>query len=153
MGTPREVSRSSCTKAVGNGPARQELEPLRKGERPTAVTIGTITAATIAIGNASVWLLGVRELGGSKVSIAAVLPLSALLLALAVGMWNMRIGAIALFQACLAATLVVMSLTLLLQAGPVAAPPLAATIAGGSALLWFLARAVARARASIDLDD
>lgn len=127
--------------------AREKLPPLREGERPTAVTVAASVALAIGIGNLVTFAAGVREVGGTQVTLAGVLPPSVLLLIVALGMWRARYWAVLAFQAFLAIAIVLVSLTLLSRTDFLAVVLLLLALAGSLALFWTLVKAMARIQA------
>lgn len=123
--------------------ARAKLEPLAPGERPLAVTIGSILALVSAVVNFALAAAGV-EVRGEAPSLAGQGVLSLLLLAMAWGMWRARYWAVLGMQALLAITLLLLALTLLLKADVVSGIVIVVVMAAVGALFWFLVRAMAR---------
>jgi hypothetical protein len=118
--------------------AREQLEPLREGERPRAVTVAAVVAALIAVAN----LIGIAVAGSEA---GGALPFAALMTIAAVGMWRTRYWAVLGFQAILALTTIYALLFLLISAGS-ALEVLLALVAVGvtGTLFWFLVKALAR---------
>ena len=67
---PAEVRRASRSE-LRNAEARAKLEPLRHGERPTAVTVAAAVAALLVIANAVLAAVGYK-IQGHKPSIPGV---------------------------------------------------------------------------------
>jgi hypothetical protein len=133
------VSRS----AAKDQAAREQLEPLREGERPLAVTIAAIVAALLALSNIVGLVAGI-QIGDRSFSAGEVLPQAMLMLVAAVGMWYSRYWAVLGFQALLALLIILVSLALM-TAGNVLAVVVALTIIGAAGtLFWFLVKALAR---------
>jgi hypothetical protein len=123
--------------------AREQLVPLREGERPRAVTVAAVVAGLLGLSNLIGLAAGI-EIGGDKPSAGAVLPPTILMLVTAVGMWYARYWAVLGFQTILAFLIVFMSL-LLVRAGNVfAVLTSVAIIAGAGTLFWFLVKSLAR---------
>jgi hypothetical protein len=118
--------------------AREQLVPLREGERPLAVTVGAVVAGLLVVG----WVVALVT-GDSQV--AAATPLVLLLTAAAVGMWLTRYWAVLGFQALLALTLVNAILFLIMRAdAPLDVIVGLLIVAAAGTLFWFLIRALAR---------
>jgi cation transport ATPase len=127
--------------------ARAALTPLRPGERPTAVTVGAIVAAMLAVANVVALAFGYNAgedtlSPGSEVtgSILTTLVVGVV----AYGMWRARYWGVLGMQTLLALTLVLSSLALVLANSWWAALLLALIIAAAGTLFWFLVKAMAR---------
>ncbi|HLM50887.1 MAG TPA: hypothetical protein VK279_10095 [Solirubrobacteraceae bacterium] len=122
---------------------RAELEPLRPGERPTAVTVAAVVAAVLALVNLGAGFVDVGlPTSGSP---ARALPWTGLLLIAAVGMWYARYWAVLGFQAALVFQILALALALVtvqdLLLGALIIVPLLAAL---GFLFWKLVRAMAR---------
>lgn len=122
--------------------ARAALEPLKPGERPTAVTVGAVLAAAAALANA-VALAFAYDPDKGQDTFATVIG-TVLLVTIAVGMWRARYWAVLGMQTLLAITVILSSLALMTAADLRAAALATALIVGGGALFWFLIKAMAR---------
>jgi hypothetical protein len=80
-----------------NQEAREALEPLAKGERPTVVTIGAIVAALIAISVVAGYAAGV-EVNGEQPRLPQVVAPAVIMGVMAWGMWHARYWAVLGFQ-------------------------------------------------------
>jgi hypothetical protein len=132
---------------VKNQAAREALEPLSAGERPTVVTVGAIFSAVVAVllwGSALYALVTGAEAGGRDVNVLQWAFFALVISAMAWGMWKSKYWAVLGFQ---------MLLVLLILAGVlgmVTAPTLLQIIgtllltAGLSVLFWFMVKAMAR---------
>jgi hypothetical protein len=80
-----------------NQEAREALEPLAEGERPTVVTIGAVVAALIAASIVIGYLAGV-EVDGEKPKLPQVLAPAMIMGIMAWGMWRARYWAVLGFQ-------------------------------------------------------
>lgn len=132
---------------VKNQAAREALEPLEEGERPTVVTVGAICSAVVAAiiwGSCIYGALTGADAGGREVNLLQWAVFAAIVTLMAWGMWNAKYWAVLGFQ---------MLLVLLIMAGilgMVLAPTLIqifATLlltAGLSVLFWFMVKAMAR---------
>jgi cation transport ATPase len=127
--------------------ARAKLKPLRRGERPTAVTVGAIVAAALAVANVVALAFGYNASEdtvspGSEFSASVLTTLVVAIVAY--GMWRARYWGVLGMQTLLALTLVVASLALLFANSIWAALLLVIIIAGSGTLFWFLIKAMAR---------
>jgi hypothetical protein len=130
-----------------NEAARAALKPLAPGERPTAVTVGAIVAALLALANVVAVVLGWDQ-GVDEDDRARALAYTALatgvLLVVAVGMWKARYWAVLGLQTLLALTLIGSSLALVTVSSAGGALLLLAILAGAGTLFWFMVKAMAR---------
>jgi hypothetical protein len=123
--------------------ARATLEPLRKGERPRAVTVGAIVALLLAAANLVSWLAGI-EVQGDKPAFAGVAVYSGLMLLTAWGMWRAKYWAVLGMHALLALIILVFAV-LAVRAENVGELGLAlGIILAAGTLFWFLVKAMAR---------
>ncbi len=127
--------------------ARAALEPLRQGERPTAVTVGAIVATLLALANLIALAFGYNAgedtlSPGSDVtgSILTTLVVGVV----AYGMWRAKYWGVLGMQTLLALTLVISSLALLFANSVWAALLLVLILAGAGTLFWVLIKAMAR---------
>jgi hypothetical protein len=87
-----------------NQEAREALEPLDEGERPTVVTVGAIVAALIAISVVIGYASGV-EVNGEQPRLAQVVAPTVIMGMMAWGMWHARYWAVLGFQLILVVVL------------------------------------------------
>jgi hypothetical protein len=80
-----------------NQEAREALEPLQEGERPTVVTIGAVVAGLIALSIAIGYAAGV-EVDGEQPRLAQVVAPAVIMGMMAYGMWRARYWAVLGFQ-------------------------------------------------------
>jgi len=80
-----------------NQEAREALEPLVEGERPTVVTIGAAVAALIALSIVAGYLAGVK-VNGEVPKLPQVLAPAMIMGIMAWGMWRARYWAVLGFQ-------------------------------------------------------
>ena len=80
-----------------NQEAREALEPLAEGERPTVVTVGAVVAALIALSILAGYLGGV-EVNGEKPKLPQVLAPALIMAVMSWGMWRARYWAVLGFQ-------------------------------------------------------
>ena len=127
--------------------ARAALEPLRAGERPTAVTIGAATAALLAVANLVALALGydsAEDTPSPGSDATGSILVAVILLVVAWGMWRARYWAVLGMQTLLALTIIFASLGLITARTLWAAGLLVVIIAAGGTLFWFLVKAMAR---------
>jgi hypothetical protein len=127
--------------------ARAALQPLRQGERPTAVTVGAIAATILAVANLVALAFGYNAgedtlSAGSEVTGSILTTLVVGLVAY--GMWRARYWGVLGMQTLLALTVVLSSLALVLADSLWAALLLVIIIAAAGTLFWFLVKAMAR---------
>ena len=132
---------------IKNQAAREALVPLTEGERPTAVTVGAIFSAVVAVllwGSTFYALATGAEAGGQEVNVFQWGFFALVITAMAWGMWKAKYWAVLGFQ---------MLLVLLIMAGilgMVVAPTLLQIVGtlllvvGLSVLFWFMVKAMAR---------
>jgi hypothetical protein len=80
-----------------NQEAREALEPLAEGERPTVTTVGAVVAALVAISIVAGYLAGV-DVNGEKPKLPQVLAPAMIMGIMAWGMWRARYWAVLGFQ-------------------------------------------------------
>jgi hypothetical protein len=125
---------------------RAGLEPLAPGERPPALVIGVVTCALLAIANLVLLAAGYDVRGEDTSAFGAVL-FAGLLLAAAYGMWVRWAPAVLAFQALLALTIIVASLSVLVASNLAAVGLCLAIIVLGGWLFWKLVRVLSRIQA------
>ena len=123
--------------------AREQLEPLREGERPLAVTIAAIVAALIALSNLVGWIAGI-EVDNQSFSAGEVLPPVIVMVVAAVGMWYSRYWAVLGFEAILAILIVIIAIALTTASNVLAVAVSLAIIGAAGTLFWFLVKSLAR---------
>jgi hypothetical protein len=127
-----------------NQEAREALQPLADGERPTVVTVGAVIAALIALSILAGYLAGVKVNGGTP-KLPQVLAPALIMGVMAWGMWRARYWAVLGFQLLLVFVLFSAFFGLLVSASTVS--QFAGTIAlllGAGALFYFMVKAMAR---------
>jgi len=80
-----------------NQEAREALEPLAEGERPTVVTVGAVVAALIALSIVVAYFAG-GQVSGEKPQLVQVVAPTLIMGAMAWGMWHARYWAVLGFQ-------------------------------------------------------
>jgi hypothetical protein len=127
-----------------NQQAREALEPLAEGERPTVVTIGAVVAALIALSIAIGYLAGV-EVNGEKPKLPQVVAPAMIMGLMAWGMWRARYWAVLGFQLIL--VFLIFSAFFGLVVGATSVGQIVATLAlliVAGAFFYFMVKAMAR---------
>ena len=127
-----------------NQEAREALEPLAEGERPTVVTVGAVVAALIVLSIIAGYLAGV-EVNGEKPKLPQVLAPAMIMGIMAWGMWHARYWAVLGFQLILVFLIFSAVYGLALQAATVTqvlATLALLAVAGG--FFYFMVKAMAR---------
>ena len=136
-----------------NRAAREALEPLAPGTRPTVVTIGAVISALIALSAVVGYAAGIEvtkfssdgiQQGEGQAPLLSVLAAVGLMGTMAWGMWRARYWAVLGFQALLVIVLVAASLGLVQATSWTQAIGTTALIAGAGALFYFMIKAMAR---------
>ncbi len=100
--------------------ARERLEPLERGERPRAVTVGAVIATGMSVSTIVLFAAGV-EVQGSSARAPGTIVYAVLMGAMAAGMWLARYWAVLGFQTLLAFAIVIWSLLLMKAESPLGA--------------------------------
>lgn len=127
-----------------NQEAREALEPLADGERPTVVTVGSVVAGLIAISIVVGYLAG-AEVNGEKPRLAQAAAPALIMGMMSWGMWRARYWAVLGFQLILVFLIFSAVFGLAVQASTV--PQFAATIgllAVAGTFFYFMVKAMAR---------
>jgi hypothetical protein len=126
--------------------ARAALVPLADGERPpallVAIAVCVVLAVAVLIGG-----LTIRNLSSHGGSLPGAIFLTAILSALALGMYRRRYFAVLGFEALLAFQIIVTSLALVVAETLVAAGACLLAICLGGWLFWKLVRVMGRIQA------
>jgi len=143
--SPRDRMMAGYAKAEErNQEARDALEPLEPGERPTVVTVGAIVAGLIALSIVVGYVAGVK-VDGERPEIPQVLAPALIMGVMSWGMWHARYWAVLGFQLILVFLIFSAIFGLLVQASTVA--QFAATIgllAVAGTFFYFMVKAMAR---------
>lgn len=143
--TPRErMERGYARAEQRNREAREALDPLAEGQRPTVVTVGAVISALIAVSIVVGYVIG-SEVDGEKPPLPQVLAPTLLMGTMAWGMWHARYWAVLGFQMLL--VLVLFSAFFGLTLFSASAPQIVATLAllaGAGTLFFFMVKAMAR---------
>jgi len=127
-----------------NQAAREALEPLGEGERPTVVTLGAIVAGLIALSVVAGYLTGVH-VNGRQPKLLQVLAPALLMGVMSWGLWRARYWAVLGFQLILVFLIFSAVFGLAVQAATV--PQFAATLgllAVTGTFFFFMVKAMAR---------
>jgi hypothetical protein len=127
-----------------NQEAREALEPLAEGERPTVVTVGAIVAALIALSIVIGYAAGV-QVDGEKPKLPQVLAPAMIMGIMAWGMWRARYWAVLGFQLIL--VFVIFSAFFGLVVGASSVGQILATLAllvVAGTFFYFMVKAMAR---------
>ena len=135
---PRE-SRSEAR----NAEIRAALRPYAPGERPRIVRASTAISAVVGLVNFFCWVAGVKIEGRSPGAVGIIL-FTAVLLACAIGLWQMRAGAVLGFMSLMAIIAILFTL-FLIEASNILGAVVALAIIGASGYLFFkLVRVLSR---------
>jgi hypothetical protein len=135
---PRE-SRSEAR----NAEIRAALRPYAPGERPRIVLVSAAVAAALALANLISWLAGLK-VSGHHPAATGIFIFSAVLLACAGGLWQMRSGAVLGFM-CLMAIIAILFTLFLIEASNVLGVIVALAIILVTGYLFFkLVRVLSR---------
>ncbi len=138
------MSRGYARAEQRNQEAREALEPLAEGERPTVVTIGAVVSALIALSILGGYLAGVK-VNGEVPKFAQVAAPALIMGVMAWGMWRARYWAVLGFQLILVFLIFSAVFGLAVQASTV--PQFAATLgllAVAGSFFYFMVKAMAR---------
>jgi hypothetical protein len=127
-----------------NQEAREALEPLAEGERPTVVTVGAIVAALIALSIVAGYAAGV-EVDGEQPRLPQVVAPAVIMAVMSYGMWRARYWAVLGFQLML--VIVLFSAFFGLLVGASSVPQVVGTVAllaAAGSFFYFMVKAMAR---------
>jgi hypothetical protein len=94
---PNPMARGYAKAEQRNQEAREALEPLAEGERPTVVTVGAVVAALISLSIVIGYAAGV-EVNGEQPRLPQVVAPAVIMGMMAWGMWHARYWAVLGFQ-------------------------------------------------------
>jgi hypothetical protein len=129
-----------------NAEARAKLEPLEPGERPTAVTVGAIVAAILAViftVSAVLAIAGV-DAGDRDIKPAPIVIFAIVFWAMTIGMWRARYWAVLGFQTLLLLMMLASAFGLVVVRSVIQAVGTTLLLLGAGALFYFMIRAMAR---------
>jgi hypothetical protein len=126
--------------------ARGKLEPLDRGERPKAVTIGAVVSTLLAI---AISVQGVLSIAGVSAGDATTRPaplilFAVVLWAMAIGMWRARYWAVLGFQTLLLLMMLASAFGLVVVNSVLQAVGTTLLLLGSGALFYFMIRAMGR---------
>jgi len=127
-----------------NQEAREALEPLADGERPTVVTVGAVVAGLIALSIVAGYLAGV-QVDGEKPKLPQVLAPAMIMGIMSWGMWRARYWAVLGFQLIL--VFIIFSAFFGLVVGASSVGQILATLgllAVAGTFFYFMVKAMAR---------
>jgi hypothetical protein len=139
--------RMSRRSEARNAEVRAGLEPLGRGERPTAVTVGAVVSAILALvftASAVVAATGSIEISGEEPQPFPLAVFAAVLWMMAWGMWKARYWAVLGFQMLLVLFILSAALGLVAVSTVLQAVGSVILLAGSGTLFYFLIRAMAR---------
>jgi len=135
----RRPSRSEAKDAA----ERAKLVPLDPGERPTAVTVGAVAIAVLALLELVAFAAGAK-INGKPARLQLVLPFVVGSAYLSYALWRARYWAVVLLQAILAFAVMLFAVLLLIASNLAAVLVSLAAIVAAGTLFWFLVKAMAR---------
>jgi hypothetical protein len=130
-----------------NEAARSELQPLREGERPGAVTVAAVVALILAVVlsvSAVLAAAGVELDDGDTPRAIPIAAFAAALWLMAYGLWRARYWAVLGFQMLLVLVLLASGLGLVQVETVLQAVGTVVLLAGSGILFYFMIRAMAR---------
>ena len=139
---PAHLPRESRSEAR-NAEIRATLRPYAPGERPAIVIVSAAIAAGLALANLISWLAGVK-INGEHPAATGILIFSAVLLACAGGLWQMRSGAVLGFMTLMAIIAVLFTLFLIEASNVLGAVVALAMIVVAGYLFFKLVRVLSR---------
>ncbi len=141
---PNPMTRGYARAEQRNQEAREALEPLAEGERPTVVTLGAIVAALISLSVVIGYAAGV-EVNGEQPKLPQVIAPAVIMGMMAWGMWHARYWAVLGFQLILVVVLFSAFFGLVVGASSVAQVlGTLALLAGAGTFFYFMVKAMAR---------
>jgi hypothetical protein len=129
-----------------NAEARSKLEPLEHGERPTAVTVGAVVAAVLAViftVSAVLAVAGVNA-GDREIRPAPVIAFAIVFWVMTLGLWRARYWAVLGFQTLLLLMMLASAFGLVVVDSVLQAVGTTLLLFGSGTLFYFLIRAMAR---------
>lgn len=127
-----------------NQEARERLEPLAEGERPTVVTLGAVISALIALSIVGSYLAGVK-VNGEPPKFPQVAAPALIMGMMAWGMWRARYWAVLGFQLILVVLLFSAFFGLIAGASTVLQfVGTTALLVGAGTFFYFMVKAMAR---------
>jgi hypothetical protein len=139
----QSASRPPSRSEARNAAAREQLVPLREGERPVAVTVGAVVMAVLALLEIVAFAAGAK-IDAEPARVQLVAPFVVGSAFLAWSLWKMRYWAVVTLQAILAFAIVLFSVLLLIASNVAAVIVTLVVIVAAGTLFWFLVKAMAR---------
>ena len=130
-----------------NEAARESLEPLPEGERPTAVTVATAVSAVLALVftvSAVLALATSIEVNGDRPNPVPLVASAAVIWVMTWGLWKARYWGVLGFQMLLVLFMLSSALGLVTVGNVLQALGTLALLAGSATLFYFMIRAMAR---------
>lgn len=141
---PNPMTRGYAKAEQRNQEAREALEPLAEGERPTVVTIGAVVAALISLSVVIGYASG-AEVNGEQPRLPQVVAPAVIMGMMAWGMWHARYWAVLGFQLILVVILFSAFFGLVIGASSVAQVlGTLALLAVAGTFFYFMVKAMAR---------
>jgi hypothetical protein len=139
-----EAARRGVPKSeIRNERAREGLEPLEEGERPTVVTAGAVLSFAIALITVGAYVAG-AEVDGERPNAVQVFAPAILFGVMGYGMWRIRYWAVLGFQAVMGILMVGAFLSLIAAASVAGALTAVCVLLGAGIFFWFTVKAMAR---------
>ncbi len=143
-GKEHPMARGYAKAEQRNQEAREALEPLAEGERPTVVTIGAVVAALISLSIVIGYAAGV-EVNGEEARLPQVVAPAVIMGMMAWGMWHARYWAVLGFQLILVVVLFSAFFGLVIGASSVGQIlGTLALLAAAGTFFYFMVKAMAR---------
>jgi hypothetical protein len=141
---PNPMTRGYAKAEQRNQEAREALEPLAEGERPTVVTVGAVVAALIVLSIVIGYATGV-EVNGEQPRLPQVVAPAVIMGMMAWGMWHARYWAVLGFQLILVVVLFSAFFGLVVGASSVGQIlGTLAVLAAAGTFFYFMVKAMAR---------
>jgi hypothetical protein len=126
-----------------NQEAREKLEPLATGERPTVVTVGAVISGLIALSVIGAYIFG-ATVNGDRPHFAQVAAPTLLMGVMAVGMWRARYWAVLGFQVVLVFLILGSALGLLQAVNVAQGIGRSVVLLASGTMFYFMVKAMAR---------
>jgi hypothetical protein len=126
-----------------NAEARAKLKPLAPSERPGAVTVASVVALVLGVGNLIAYAAGLT-IDGKRPSLFSIAVPSAIMLVAGIGMWRAKYWAVLGFQALLGILICYLALFMIRASNLLGLIVPLAIIAPSGFLFWKLVKSLAR---------
>jgi hypothetical protein len=143
-GSPDAIAAAETPSERKNREAREALEPLAEGERPTVVTVGAVVCTVLtvlAIAGYALWDVLRDEPRPNAIGVVAF---TVMVGAMAYGLWRARYWAVLGFQTALVLVIIANALGLVASLSLLQAVANLLLLAGAGALFYFMIKAWAR---------